>query len=78
MKVYLKCFSTLVNPDTCDFRDSTSYDLVDGQTVGHLVERAGIARNDVKIAFVNNRKVDLDSELNDGDRVGLAPAVGGM
>ena len=78
MKVYLKCFSTLVNPDICDFRDSTSYDLVDGQTVGHLVERAGIARKDVKIAFVNSQKVDLDMVLNDGDRVGLAPAVGGM
>ena len=78
MKVFLKCFSTLVNPDTCDFKDSTSYDLVNGQSVNHLIERAGIAREDVKIAFVNSKKVDLDMVLNDGDRVGLAPAVGGM
>ena len=78
MKVYLKCFSTLVNPDACDFTDSTPYDLVEGQTVGHLVERARIAKKDVKIAFVNSQKVDLDMVLNDGDRVGLAPAVGGM
>ena len=78
MKVHLKCFTTLVNPDTCDFKDSTPYDLVEGQTVGHLVERAGIAKEDIKIAFVNNRKVNLDMVLNDGDRVGLAPAVGGM
>ena len=78
MKVYLKCFSTLVDPGTCDFKDSTSYDLVDGQSVNHLIERAGIAREDVKIAFVNSKKVDLNMVLNDGDRIGLAPSVGGM
>jgi len=78
MKVHLKCFSTLVNPDTCDFTDSTAYDLVDGQTVGDLVERAGIAKEEVKIAFVNNKKVNLDMVLYEGDQVGLAPAVGGM
>jgi len=78
MKVYMKCFSTLVNPDTCNFSDSTPYDLIDGQTVGQLAECAGIAKEDIKIVFVNNKKVNLDAVLNDGDRVGLAPAVGGM
>jgi molybdopterin converting factor small subunit len=78
MKVNLKCFSTLVNPDSCDYRDSTAYNLSDGQTVEDLVQRAGIDRKDVKIAFVNNRIVDFDTILSDGDQVGLAPAVGGM
>ena len=78
MKVYLKCLSTLVDPGTCDFTDSTPYDLVDGQSVNHLIERAGIAREDVKIAFVNSKKVELNMVLNDGDRIGLAPSVGGM
>ena len=78
MKVELKCFSTLVTPDACDFNAGTPYELNDGQTVGDLVKRAGIAREDVKIAFVNSRVVDLDAVLADGDRVGLAPAVGGM
>ena len=78
MKVKLKCFSSLANSDTCDYRGSTSYDLADGQTVGDLVRRAGIAGQDVKIAFVNSRKVDFDTVLTDGDRIGLAPAVGGM
>jgi molybdopterin converting factor small subunit len=78
MKVNLKCFSALVNPDTCDYRDSTLYDLAEGQTVEDLIHRAGIASDDVKIAFVNNRIVDLDTVLSDGDRVGLSPAVGGM
>lgn len=78
MKIHLKCFSTLVNPDTCDYRDSTVYDLADGQTVEDLVVRAGIKRNHVKIAFVNHRIVGIDAVLSEGDRVGLSPAVGGM
>jgi len=78
MKVTLKCFSTLVNPETCDFKKSTTYELDDGQTLQDLVQRAGIDGEDVKIAFVNSRKVGLDTVLSDRDQVGLAPAVGGM
>ena len=78
MKINLKCFSTLVNLDACDYNDITPYQLDEGQTVGDLIVRAGIAREDVKIAFVNSRITDLDAVLSDGDRVGLAPAVGGM
>ena len=78
MEVKLKCFSSLANSDTCDYRGSTTYSLADGQTVEDLVQRAGFARQDVKIAFVNSRKVDLDTILTDGDQIGLAPAVGGM
>jgi molybdopterin converting factor small subunit len=78
MKVTLKCFSTLVDPDTCDFKKSTTYELDEGQTLRDLVQRAGIDGEDVKIAFVNSRKADLNTVLSDNDRVGLTPAVGGM
>ncbi len=78
MKVNLKCFSKLVNPDTCDFNESTLYEIADGDNIESLAQHAGIAKKDVKIAFVNNRIVDFDTVLSDGDRVGLAPAVGGM
>jgi len=78
MKVDIKCFANLVNTHTCDFKQSTTYELNNGQTVQHLIERAGIAREDVKIAFVNSRVVDFDTVLSEGDRVGLAPALGGM
>jgi len=78
MNVSLKCFSRLVNPDTCDFNESTTYDLDEGHTVEDLVQRAGIDSEEVKIAFVNSRIVDLDTTLSEGDQVGLAPAVGGM
>jgi len=78
MKVSLKCFSTLVNPATCSFEKSTTYDLDEGQTLQDLVQRAGIDGEDVKIAFVNSRKVGLDTVLSDRDQIGLALAVGGM
>ena len=78
MKVNLKCFANLVDEVSCDYKDSTPYDLSDGQTIQDLIKRAGLDPEEVKIAFVNNRKVDLDSVLCDGDQVGLAPAVGGM
>lgn len=78
MKVDLKCFSTLVNPESCDFRNSTSYDMEDGQTVEDLMKYADIAKKDVKIIFVNSRIVDANTVLSDGDKVGFAPATGGM
>ena len=78
MKVKLKCFSTLANPGSCDFKESNVYDMEDGHTVEDLARHAGIDKHDVKVAFVNSRIVGLDTRLADGDRVGLAPAVGGM
>jgi glycosyltransferase involved in cell wall biosynthesis len=73
-----KCFSKLANAETCDYKGSTPYELGNGQSVEDLIVRAGIAREDVKIVFVNSRKVDFDTVLADGDNVGLAPSVGGM
>ena len=81
MKIDLKCFATLADAGSCDFRESSAYTLTEGQTVADLARKArkaGIANKEVKIAFVNSRVVGLDSVLSDGDRVGLAPAVGGM
>ena len=78
MRVNLKCFASLVNLDKCNYKDSTEYQLDDGQTIFDLLRFAEISKKDVKIAFVNSRVVDFDTVLSDGDQVGLAPAVGGM
>jgi sulfur carrier protein ThiS len=78
MKVELKCFATLANDESCDYKNSKTYNLVAGQTVADLIRAAGIASDSVKIAFVNSRKVDFNTVLSNGDRVGLSPAVGGM
>jgi sulfur carrier protein ThiS len=78
MKVDLKCFSSLVNPDTCDHKGSTAYELSDGQTVEDLAGIAGIDRENIKLVFVNGQIVELNEALSDGDQVGLAPVTGGM
>ena len=78
MKVNLKCFASLATDDSCSYKTNASYDIDEGQTVEELIRRAGIDREKVKVAFVNSRSVDLGTVLSDGDRIGLAPSVGGM
>ena len=78
MKVELKCFATLVDESTCNFNEGTNYQLNDGQTVEDLIQAAGLQKEDIKIAFVNSEKVGFDATLSEGDRIGLAPATGGM
>lgn len=78
MKVGVKCFATLANEDTCDYREPISYDIEDGRTVGDLADKVGVTRADVKITFVNGRKSGHNTLLSNGDRVGFVPAVGGM
>jgi molybdopterin converting factor small subunit len=78
MKVDVKCFATLANEDTCDYRQPIAYDLADGQTVGDLADRVGVAAEDVKITFVNGRQAGRNTVLAHGDRVGFVPPVGGM
>jgi molybdopterin converting factor small subunit len=78
MKVNLKCFAKLSKDGECDYRDSTSYEIEQGETVYDLANRAKILPKDVEIAFINHKIVSLETVLADGDNVGLAPAVGGM
>jgi molybdopterin converting factor small subunit len=74
----MKCFATLVDSGACNFDDGTLVILKEGQTVEDLMENAGLLKEDVKIAFVNSKKVGFDTVLSDGDRIALAPATGGM
>jgi len=78
MNIDLVCFSKLADQDSCDYESATRYTLPKGRTVADLADQAGIDRKDVKITFVNRRIAGFDTVLADGDRVGLAPAVGGM
>ncbi len=78
MKIYAKCFATLARDGACDYAESTPFALPADTTVRKFLRYVGVARETVKIAFVNNRIVALDQPLEDGDRVALAPAVGGM
>ncbi len=75
MNVELECFASLAKSGNCHFRERTTYQLVDGQTVADLVQRADLSPQDVETVFVNNIHADTEMTLSDGDRVGLVPAL---
>jgi molybdopterin converting factor small subunit len=38
----------------------------------------GLPQDEIKVIFVNNKKVGLGTVLRDGDQLGLSPPVAGM
>jgi molybdopterin converting factor small subunit len=78
MKVKVKCFATLADADSCDYRDSREYEVSEGDTVDNLVDRLHLAKEEIKIIFRNNKVVDFHTPLAEGDQLGFAPAVGAM
>jgi molybdopterin converting factor small subunit len=78
MKVNLKCFAELSEGDVCDFTGSDQYEISEGDTVESLLDRLGMPKEEIKIIFLNNKIVDFDAVLRDGDQLGLSPPVGAM
>lgn len=78
MKIAVKCFATLADGETCDYKGATEYEMADGARVDDLTRKLDIPEDQVKLVFVNGRMGRADTVLSEGDRVGLAPAVGGM
>jgi molybdopterin converting factor small subunit len=78
MKVKVKCFATLAESDACDYKDSREYEVSEGDTIDSLVDRLNLAKEEIKMVFLNNKLVDLDTPLAEGDQLGFAPAVGAM
>ncbi|WP_147821232.1 MoaD/ThiS family protein [Salidesulfovibrio onnuriiensis] len=74
MKITVKCFATLARhtPENAD-----EFPVEDGAAVITIVERLGMKPEDINLIFVNSARAYLETELNDGDRLGLFPAVGG-
>lgn len=74
MGIEIKCFATLAKylPENAD-----DYPVDDGETIRSLVAKLGMPEKDVTLMFINSLRSDLDSEIKDGDRVGLFPPVGG-
>ena len=70
----LKFFATLqkYSPPASD-----AYVVEAGTSVRTLVQQLGIPEEKAKIIFINSVKVTLDSVLQDGDRLGIFPPVGG-
>jgi len=78
MKISLKCFAQLSEENVCDFRDGDDREISEGETVRDVAKRLGFQPEVIKIVFVNGKIAELDTVLREGDRLGLAPAEGGM
>jgi sulfur carrier protein ThiS len=78
MNVNLKCFADLAERYECTYHTPTPMSVADGSTVGNVIQASGISEEDVKIVFVNGKIAGANQPLQDGDRVTLVPASGGM
>jgi len=74
MGIEIKCFATLA-PRLPD--NAADYPAEPGETVRSLIAKLDIPEGDIALIFINSARAYLDSEIKDGDRVGLFPPVGG-
>ncbi|MBF0375888.1 MAG: MoaD/ThiS family protein [Desulfamplus sp.] len=74
IKIELKLFATLSHylPDS-----SSPFFIEQGTTIGQVASKLGIPDSELKLTFVNGIQQPLWHILNDGDRVGIFPPVGG-
>ncbi|MFH1924719.1 MAG: MoaD/ThiS family protein [Planctomycetota bacterium] len=56
---------------------SVEVDVEPGETVEHVLHRLGVPPDQTRILFVNNRAATLSQPVEDGDRLGVFPAIGG-
>ena len=74
--IQLKLFVTLA-PYLPKDVDADRFPIKEGTTIQDLVDRLGMDASMVKLIFVNGRKREVSHILEDGDRLGLFPPVGG-
>ena len=72
--VTIKLFATLRShiPENAD-----RYAVTPGTTVADVVRDLNIPAKDAKLIFINSIRRDLNTPLQDGDRLGIFPPVGG-
>ena len=70
----LKLYATLgaLTPE-----NASQFPIMDGMTVGQLIEQLPMSIEEAKLIFVNSVRVDLSHQLFGGERVGIFPPVGG-
>lgn len=78
MKIELRLYATLVKyAEKNKIPQFSTVELEEGLTLANLLEKFGILSEHVRIAMINGKRAELDQVLQDGDRVGLFPPVGG-
>lgn len=72
--IVIKLFATLskyLPPDSDHYRVSA------GMTAGDLTTHLNLPKDQLKLIFINGCKRPLNTVLNDQDRIGIFPPVGG-
>ncbi|MDR0882802.1 MAG: MoaD/ThiS family protein [Candidatus Adiutrix sp.] len=57
--------------------DGLNLEVSGPTTAGDLAQRLNLPLSEIKIVMINGRRLELATPINDGDRVGYFPAVGG-
>lgn len=72
--ISLKLFATLraYAPENAE-----RYPITPGTTVGDVIHALQIPEEDAKLIFVNSIRKERSTPLEDGDRLGIFPPVGG-
>jgi molybdopterin converting factor small subunit len=73
MNVYVELYATLRKGRFV----KASLNLNDRSTIGDLLAKLKITRDDVGILIVNKRDATFDQELFQGDKVTVIPPIGG-
>lgn len=55
----------------------SAFEIKENTSIKELIAIIGVSPDDVKLIFVNGKKEGLDYLIQDKDRVGLFPPVGG-
>ncbi|MCG8636090.1 MAG: MoaD/ThiS family protein [Desulfobacterales bacterium] len=74
IQIDLKLFVTLSKYHPCG---SGAVEVAEGTSVEKLIRDLGIPGETVKLIFINGKKAAAAQVLNEGDRLGLFPPVGG-
>ena len=78
MKISVNLFATLVQfkPEGAG-REPFEMECPEGTTIQNVLEMLNIPSFKARIIFVNNVHAAENTRLNNGDRVGIFPPVGG-
>lgn len=68
-----KCLGLIKDPD----KDFFEISCKEGANIENLIDQIKLPKKEVKIIFINGKHASFSSELRDGDRVGIFPAIGG-
>jgi molybdopterin converting factor small subunit len=58
-------------------KPSVDLEIAPGETVGELLDRVGVPREQTRILLVNGRAAAPSDELSGGEQIGVFPAIGG-